>query len=97
MVGQDGCRGRFLTDLSLLEISPLMMLMAEAAVSKVDSLTHVLGAGRRQTTRRYLTTHNQDRADRREALQEAVELQEEEESEAQVKHRRVQARGKPNA
>ena len=44
----EASEGRFLPDLSLLQFTPMMMLMAQAAISKVDNVAHLLGAGRRR-------------------------------------------------
>jgi hypothetical protein len=78
--------------LALLEFSPLMALMAQEAVAKVDNMAHLLGAGQRKRTRTFLYQHNTGRQERREALLEAAEQESAERAAADKRHQRIQTR-----
>ena len=43
--------------MNLLEFSPLMALMAEEAITKVDMMSHMMGTGKRSAARRRLVHH----------------------------------------
>ena len=67
---------------------------AAQALSKVDMMAHVLGAGRRAKVHRHLARGNRDRLEAYETAVEAEQEQEQEDEIAKATHERVQQRVK---